>query len=199
MLLHIIDLYYIRAMYFFTGAILGSVPLMVKKAEISCHNIYCILFSIPGLLTAIGIGFIPEINELSGINGPGNIALRFVCGLIVAIALILPGISTSHILLVLGMYEPILKSITGFDLYYVFPIVIGCTTGILVGTRLLDKAMKRFPSQTFMMIAGFVMASVYDIFPGNPTGTEQAVCILLSLAGFGTVAFVALKAKNESE
>ncbi len=179
--------WYVPMMYVFSGAILGSIPLMVKKARIGKGNWYGILFALPGMAAALAVKFLPQ----TGNTGAGWLLL--VCGIIVAAALILPGISTSHILLVMGMYETVLTAVTTMQWLYLGILGAGVLIGVILCTKLLEKAMQCFPMQTFMMITGFVMASVYDIFPGLPTGAEWLVCPILLTAAFVLVSMVSLR------
>ncbi len=170
------DRFYFPMRYFFIGAILGSVPLMLKKADIKGSNLWQTVFILPGVLMAVGLNFLPR-SELTS----GNIWLLPVCGLVIAAALVLPGISTSHILLVLGMYETVLQAIVAVNWLYIGILGISVTAGILLCTKFLEKAMNHFPVQTFLMITGFVMASVYDIFPGVPASWEiLPSCVMLA-------------------
>ena len=201
LILNIVNTFYVQSMYFFVGAILGSIPLMIRKAKISAKNIYYVLFSALGVILAVGIGTIPSLGSFSGNGTFSEIPIQILCGFIIAIALILPGISTSHILLVLGMYEPILNALRNLDIFFILPIFVGGVIGIFACTKILDKAMERFPQQTFMIITGFVMASVYDIFPGAESGMNMVICIILSLIGFCAVvilSFCAAKGKTET-
>ena len=164
--------------YFFMGAILGSIPLMVKKANIGMHNIYNVAFAFLGIISAISVNFIP-----SGIMGK-NFIMLFLCGIIIAVALILPGISTSHIMLVFGIYETALKAVSEMDILYISVLGTGILAGTFLFTKALGNLMQKFPSQTFMAITGFVMTSVYDIFPGFPPYPQFMPCILIFIGAF---------------
>ncbi len=80
-----------------------------------------------GLAIVISIGFVP-INSFSITTGSGLIHYLklLLTGIIIAIALVLPGISTSHMLIVLGMYDSVLVAITKFDIIYLG--VLGIST-----------------------------------------------------------------------
>lgn len=186
-ILNIVSRFYVPSMYFFVGAILGSVPLMIRKADISMKNIGCVLFAAVGAAAAIGVGLLPNFASVSEGSMLFEIMMQILCGIMIAIALILPGISTSHMLLVLGMYEPILNAVKNVDILSILPVCIGILAGLFACTKILGTAMKRFPSQTFMMITGFVFVSVYDIFPGAAANWEMVLCIILSLLGFFAV------------
>ena len=193
--LFLTEQYNFPMMYFFIGAIFGSIPVMIKKADIKMSNIYNISFVLVGVIIAVAINFLPK-SGLSVIpDSAGGYIMLFMCGIIIAVALILPGISTSHILLILGMYETVLSAVSDMNLIYISILGIGVFTGVLLCTKILEKAMNKFPSQTFMAITGFVMASVYDIFPGIPSGIELIFCILLFITAFALTSIISLKNK----
>ena len=185
--------YYFPMMYFFIGAIFGSIPLMIKKADINMKNIYNILFVLVGVVVAIAVNFLPKSGLSVMPDSAVGYIMLFLSGIIIAIALILPGISTSHILLVLGMYETVLSAVSDMNVVYIAILGGGVLAGVFSCTKILEKAMNKFPSQTFMAITGFVMASVYDIFPGIPSGIEMILCILLSITAFALTGIVSMK------
>ena len=180
-------------MYFFIGAILGSIPLMLKKAKIQKSNFYYIVFAFFGVLAALSVKILPKASFSATPDSIGGIAMLLLCGIVIAVALILPGISTSHILLVLGMYETVLQAVSEMNWLYIGILGTGVIIGIFLCTKLLEKAMCRFPSQTFMAIIGFIMASVYDIFPGIPSGIEVLICLFTFALAFTLVSGLSMK------
>lgn len=179
--LSITETFPVESMHFFIGAILGSIPLLVKKSGITVSNLYNIVFALIGIFAVFGIRLLPQ-----GSSGSGWFML-IISGMVIAAAMVLPGISTSHILLVLGMYESVWGGLRSIDIDYLFPIGIGGIIGTLLTAKLTDKAMECFPCQTYMVIIGFVMTSVYDIFPHDTELSRLPVCILLCAAGFAAV------------
>ena len=180
--------YPMESAYLFMGAILGSVPLMVRKAELTKRRLGCVLFAGVGILLSLAIGQMSAAGFSfadSGIIGGIKLVL---CGVVIAAALILPGISTSHVLLMLGLYETVLGAISALDIPCLALLGAGTAVGVLLLTRILDRAMTRYPSPTYMMIAGFVLASVYDLFPGTAQGGQMLLCVLLFAAGFTVTA-----------
>ena len=186
-LLWLTNTFHFPMTYFFMGAILGSIPLMVKKSNIGMSDIYNVSFALLGILPALLIKAVPD-----GIFSQDPIML-FVCGMIVAVALILPGISTSHILLVFGIYETALQAVSEMNVIYILLLGGGVLAGTLIFTKALGKLMQKFPSQTFMTITGFVMASVYDIFPGIPPTAQIPICIILFSGAFSAICLIAKK------
>lgn len=118
-----------------------------------------------GLILVISLGQIPtgNINISSG-SGIGHYAMLLVTGIIIALALILPGISTSHMLMVLGMYDAMLVAITEFDIMFIGVLGVTTLVGIFLITKPIEWTMNKFPHQTYAMIIGFVLGSTSEIF-----------------------------------
>ena len=198
--LEAVNLFPVPMHYLFIGVIIGSIPALYQKANIrKFHPLYLLWASI-GVAAMVGLAFIPEglfafeSNEVS----VGMFFLLLVAGLLVSIALILPGISVSHMLLILGIYEMIMDSISSFHIFPLIPLAIGTIIGILAVTHLLEKAMERFPAPTYLMIIGFVLASVVDLFPGIPSGINWLYCPLFFLLGVGISLFLLWMQKRKN-
>ncbi len=151
--------------FFFLGAVIGGIPALYQKTKEVSIRVSSVVYFILGLVIVISIGFIPTGNfNISSGSGAGHYAMLLVTGIIIALALILPGISTSHMLLVLGMYDTMLLAITEFDVVYIGILGISTLIGIFLITKPLEWTMKKFPHQTYCIIIGFVLGSTSEIF-----------------------------------
>lgn len=185
-----LDKYELPMMYLFIGAILGGIPLLIKQTEIKKDNKKQILFgAIAGLL---GLGLVlalerlPESSvEFGASITPKLLIMQVITGFIIAIALVLPGISTSHMLLVLGMYPAFLSALDHpFDnILFLGFLGVSVVLGVFVITRPLELAMKKYPQLTYCAIIGFVAGSVVTVFPGFPTGIEILICAITLALG----------------
>lgn len=191
--------------FFFLGAVIGGVPALFKKlaTKNSKLKVSSLIYFLIGLGIVISIGFIPTgtISVTSG-SGIGHYMMLFVTGIIVALALVLPGISTSHMLLVLGMYDSMLEAVSNFDLVYLG--ILGAVTviGIFLTTRPIEWMMNKFPHQTYCVIIGFVLGSTWEIFrdkikPEIPTNANYlwlVTTVIISIITFvlGIKAIMAL-------
>ncbi|MEG2199952.1 MAG: DUF368 domain-containing protein, partial [Anaerovorax sp.] len=106
-----------------------------------------------------------------------------VAGVAIAIALVLPGISASYLLLLLGIYDLTLQAISDFNVAYLAPIAIGVIVGTLLSAKLLEREMKRHPQFTYMLIIGFMLGSLMEVFPGIPTGMDILYCMVTFVIG----------------
>lgn len=191
--------------FFFLGAVIGGVPSLYKKVKTkdSKSTASSIIYFLLGLGIVISIGFIPtgSINITSG-SGLVHYIMLLVTGIIIALALVLPGISTSHMLLVLGMYDSMLLAIENYDFVYLGIIGIITVIGIFLTTRPIEWTMNKFPRQTYCVVIGFVIGSTFEIFrdkiipaiPANADYTWWIVSVIASIITFalGVSAIMAL-------
>lgn len=171
-------------LYFFIGIVAGGIPLMVKKAQLKTFRMRYILFFIIGIVAVILLRMLPNMNVMASQNNILHLCMLLVAGFISAIALVLPGISVSYMLLLLGMYDTTMQAISTFYLPYLIPLGIGVMLGIISTTKLLEMLMKRYTQSTYLVILGFVAGSVFEILPGFPAMQELWICLFALCAGF---------------
>lgn len=186
----IVDKYNFICSFLFMGIVLGSVPTLIKKARLPKLSIKAVLFCLIGAAIVFAIDLLPQGHMTWGsTNSIFSYLAIFITGIITAVALVLPGISVSYMLLVMGMYTKTLKAISSFNLLFLIPLAVSVLVGVLLTTKLLEKAMKRYAAETFMLIAGFVIASITNVFIAFPQGLAWIPAILLFAGGFLAVHF----------
>lgn len=184
-LLYLTDTYTFPMMYFFMGAVLGSIPMIYKQAEIKKISIRSVLYILVGFIIISLISFIPkELFDVDLSTGIMDYLLLVIAGVVSAVALVLPGISTSYMLLVLGMYEETMKAIDEFYLPYLIPLGIGLFIGIVFTTKILEKAMTSYSEAAYLIILGFVVGSVIQVFPGIPSGINIIISLFTLFIGY---------------
>ncbi len=181
----LISLYPQPMLYFFLGVVAGGIPLIWKAAKIrhfSWKLPVCIGVGILAVwaCSALPTGMIPDESE----TGMMRLLLLGVAGFIAAIALVLPGISVSYLLLILGLYDETMQAISSLRLSFLLPLGLGLVLGVILTTRLLDRAMTYYPQPTYLIILGFVLGSVAELFPGVPSGVELMISCVTLLLGF---------------
>lgn len=190
-LLGLINRYPMPMLYFFIGAVAGGIPMIYKEAKIRAFSWKIPVYIVLGAALVILLEKLPTGDfalDLGG--GLGNMAMLVVAGIFAAVALVLPGISVSYLFLVMGMYDVIMEAIGSLYLPFLIPLGAGLLLGILLTTRILELAMERFPQGTYLIILGFVIGSVAEVFPGIPTLGQLPVCILTLLAGFAVIYYL---------
>lgn len=165
----------------FIGFIIFAIPIVIKEEkECLMAKKAAIPFILVGAAVVSAITYFnPVSGEGSGVNldhlTPGLAIFVFFAGMIAISAMVLPGISGSTILLILGLYLPIITAIKEFlHLHFesFFTVVLfGC--GVLVGAvsivKLIRKALDNFRAQTIYLIIGMMLGSIYAVVMGPTT------------------------------
>lgn len=183
----LLENYAMQTQFAFIGLILGSIPFVMKK---SVEQGFSWKYIIPGLI-ALGIGVTLAILELMGITGNAvesfdinfiNIVLLFIYGIVSAVSMVVPGISGSFILLLLGVYSAIITAISTLNILVLIPFAIGVAVGILLASKLISFLLDHFYGYTYFAIIGFVLGSLLAIYPGfsfDMAGLVSIICLIL--------------------
>ena len=194
--------------YLFTGAVLGGLPLLFRKSTVkkSGKDIAMAIISfVLGAAVVFAISFLPKTTAFSEIKFDfGGILLLLLTGIIIAVALVLPGISTSHMLIIMGVYYTIIEHPLQ-NLGLIAVLGISTIIGILIITRFLEFLLNRFPVATYFCIIGFVLGSLKQLLFNDekayyviPQGFEWVVAILAAALGFAATYFLSKReAKSE--
>ena len=165
----------------FLGFIIFAIPLVIiEEKEVLKGKYKNIIFSILGMVLVVGISL---LNTKSGLVDVGNIThltiplaiYIFLTGAIAITAMVLPGISGSTLLLIFGLYMPIMtcvKKVLSFNFNYLLPLLIfmcGLVVGIVTFVRLIKKSLVKYRSQTIYTIIGMMLGSLYAIVQGPTT------------------------------
>ncbi|MGB0887605.1 MAG: DUF368 domain-containing protein, partial [Vicingaceae bacterium] len=146
---------------FFFGLIIASIYLVGKK--VSKWNGSKII----GLLIGTAVAF--YITLLPPMENPNALWFVFISGAIAICAMILPGISGSFILLLLGSYELVLTSIKDLKLTIIAVFGAGCIVGLLSFSKLLSWMFKKYHDLTIAILTGFLIGSLNKIWPWKET------------------------------
>ncbi len=185
------------AMMLFCGLICGTVPSLAKSAVKEKPGYGWI-----GFILALAASFF-LFKLLSGAV-EGNISPNFgwylFCGVIWAFSMVIPGLSSSSILLFMGLYEPMTEGIGNFDLLVLIPLGIGFVVAILVTARGINYLFRRFNPVLTKIILGFVISSVLVIFPIPASfDWKVPVGILCFAAGFALAIWMGyMESKREA-
>jgi len=142
---------------FFFGLIIIS-ALLVSR-EIKKWRVPVIISAISGVLIAY------FITEATPASTPENYLFIFLSGAVAICAMILPGISGSFILLILGKYQFIIESVKELDLAVIAIFGVGCVVGLLSFSRLVSWLLKKYHDFTVALLAGFMIGSLNKIWP----------------------------------
>jgi putative membrane protein len=143
---------------FFFGLILASVYFVGKN--IRKWNVYSWLPLLLGTLIAVIIAYLNPANENE------NTLYLFLCGIIAMASMLLPGLSGSFVLILLGNYQLIfLEAVPAFDLKILIPVVLGSGIGFIFLSRVISFLLDRFRDSTIGLLTGFILGSLVIIWP----------------------------------
>ena len=175
--------YEVPVICFFLGGVFGAIPMISKKCGLEDLSLKSFLYMIFGTGTVLFIAAVPQ----GVFHTAGNGMFLIPAGIVSAVALILPGISISHFFLILGMYERLLDAVKAMELAYLLPLAAGVVIGVVLFSKFLNYFMEKYPTQTYLIILGFILGSVAEIFSEMPKGTSILSSAIFFLTGFGVM------------
>lgn len=153
--------YEILTLAFFFGLILASVYLVGKYIE--KWNTQTVAGVIIGTAIAVSIGF------LSPANANDGFIYVFICGMVAISSMILPGLSGSYVLLLMGNYLLILGAISNLEFKILIPFALGCGIGLVAFSNLVAWMFDKVRDLVMSLLTGFVFGSLYIIWPWKTT------------------------------
>jgi putative membrane protein len=143
---------------FFFGLVLAS-AVMLLVTELSAGDTLGYFLVVLGASAAALIGLLPQ-GSIASLPGA-----FFLAGMLAITAMLLPGISGSFILLLLGMYAPVISAVTERDLTLLAVFAAGCAVGLLTFSRVLHWLMQSFRKSLMATLAGFLAGSLVILWP----------------------------------
>ncbi len=199
----LIDKHRLIIMYFFLGAIIGTIPMIVQSSTLKASDMSLLRILISVASIAIGIAIVISIKYLpSGIfsvSSSFNAKLFFaeiIGGIFLSIGFVLPGVSFSYLLVVVGLYEDVLRAVNELDIIPYIPLGVGLVIGVMLLTGILSWAMKNKPKVTYLMIFGFLLGSIGTVYPGLPSGISILYCALSFVIGAAVIYIISLYSKE---
>ena len=182
---------------FFLGLIMGGIKPIFKKikGKINFKGIMIFLVAFISILAVMYV--IPKSDSKSlGVLNLSHIIILFIMGLMGAMSITLPGISSSVILMLIGYYEPVINAVgqlaklenTMHNLLILLIFVGGTIIGVLTISKLVKKILIKYEVYAYIGIIGFIFASSISLFITvltGPHGTYQLIIgIILLIIGF---------------
>jgi putative membrane protein len=193
----LLDKYEIPTVMFFIGLILGGVPIVYRKVDSKKITPGCIIVFLITFLSVVIMSLVSlkDVHvDLSIINFIGSLKL-FGVGIIGAATMVIPGISGTFVLMLMGYYEPIIdiiSDLTSFNhiihnFLILIPIGLGLVFGIILVAKIIEYLLKKYANLTYWGILGFVVSSMVSIAITLTGFTVANVIVGLILLAIGTV------------
>jgi len=185
---YLLEHYQVYVLWSFAGAIIGTVPSLVKEANRDSERdkIDLIWFWTTFIVSGIalyGLNFV--VGSLSA-----SFLTFILAGSLLALGILVPGLSPSNLLLILGLYAPMLTGFKSFDLFGTFlPIGIGAVLTLIAFSKFMDYALRVYHSRVYHFIIAIVLSSTLLILLPNAGNPESISYAGLSIVSYVIIAF----------
>ncbi len=168
---------------FFNGLILASLPILIANVRWTWQR---------GLLFFIGMVGATLITLLTPMQSDPTPWMFFGAGFIAICAMILPGISGSFLLLIMGMYVPVTSAVSNLQVSLLLLFALGCFTGLMAFSRLLKWALQRAQHAMLAFLSGIVVGALYRIWPWQINDVIVSPAIYANRFGSSQLLFAAI-------
>jgi putative membrane protein len=188
----------------FIGLILGGLSPLIRKIDRKRLNTLAVVIFLAFFALIIGMALInPAGNDGRIVPSVGEAAILVAMGIIASGTMLVPGVSGSMVLMLMGYYRPVLASLNDFrdgllggglalagrQLLILVPFGVGVLLGIYFVAHLIEFLLRRWPMYTYCAVLGLVVASPVAILLGTDLSGFSVVLLLVSIATFA-VGFV---------
>ena len=163
----------------FIGLILGSIPSLFKEVNKNYKfKLKYLLFTLISFILGILSVFL-ESNISTNIASVNfNFLYLLLSGFLMSIGVIVPGVSSTVILMLMGVYSSYISSISSLYFPILIPLGIGLLLGSIIFMNITNFLLKKFYIQTFYTIIGFTLGSIFVLFPNIQYDLNGLICII---------------------
>ena len=165
----------------FIGLILGSIPSLFKEVNKNYKfELKYLLFTLISFIIGILSVFLESNISNNIVNENINYLYFLLSGFLMSIGVIIPGISSTVILMLMGVYSSYISSISSLYFPILSPLGIGLILGSIIFMKITNFLLKKFYIQTFYTIIGFTLGSIFVLFPDisfDISGIISILCI----------------------
>lgn len=164
---YLLQHFQIVVLWGFAGTILGTLPTLIKTSTSKTKRDKIDLLWFFTMFIGGGL-FLFFMNQILG-TIPANFLGFFIAGILIALGVLVPGLSPSNLLIILGLYTPMLQGFKTFDPLVFIPIALGGIVSVLVFSKVMENLIKNYHSRVYHFILGIVLASTVLILIPNPS------------------------------
>ena len=171
----------------FIGLILGGVVLLFKdirkKEKFKINNITYLIISL-----LIGISMVYFENKIGTQNIYNiNCIYLILSGILMSVGIVVPGVSSTIILMLLGIYSLYLNSVSTLYLPVLIPMAIGIILGSWIFMKIIKYLLDKFYTQTMFSIIGFTLGSIFVLMPVINTAIENIIALMCIVCGYYSI------------
>ena len=163
----------------FIGLILGSVPSLIKEInKNSSFKLHYLFYTLIAFIIGIASVFLEKnISNSIGFE-TFSYTYLFLSGFLMSIGVIVPGISSTVILMLMGVYNSYISSISSLHFPILIPLGIGLILGSIIFMKITNFLLKKYYTHTFYTIIGFTLGSIFVLFPNIQFDLNGLICII---------------------
>lgn len=169
--------------FLFIGLVIGGMPFIVRNANKNGFKYSYLLSFLFGIILIFIIEFIGSNSSVQAIT-TDSLYSDVASGSIIAFGTIIPGISSSFILMSMGTYEKIMMAIHNIDIFTLVPAGIGFLVVAVLIIKIVHYIFKNFHGHSYYWVLGVLVSSTILVFPNISFNINMFVNIILFLAGF---------------
>ena len=174
--------YNIYVSFLFIGLILGSIPKLINQINIKNINFLQIIIFLLAFLFSIYFVILEKNHKPLETNSASFISFIFA-GFVMSAGVIIPGVSSTVILMLLGKYESYLNAISSLDFNILVPLVAGLVLGSLLFLYIIRFLLKKYKEATYLAIIGFTLGSMPVLLPTIPNYVALLVGLITCFLG----------------
>tara|TARA_B100001057_G_scaffold496509_1_gene598166 strand:- start:798 stop:1658 length:861 start_codon:yes stop_codon:yes gene_type:complete len=168
---------------FFLGLIIATVYVIFKLIK---------TWDYINIISAFATIILSSILSSISLNSSDEISLIYilVCGIIASSAMILPGISGSLILVIMGVYKVLIDSVNNLEISIIFTFIIGAITGLISFSKILSWLFNNYKDLTYSIMLGLVIGSIGKVWPWKQNeivqlaNLDMIISLILVIIGF---------------
>ncbi|WP_438311364.1 DUF368 domain-containing protein [Sporosarcina sp. FA9] len=172
--------------FFFMGLIIGVLPFITKHVNMKKNfklQHFLIILLVGVALASLAFLKPQDTNPITVLTSANALKL-FFAGWLGSMAMLLPGISGSFILLLLGVYSTAIGALSNLNLPIIAVIGAGVIVGFIVSSKVISFLLSNYTYLTFSIIIGLIIGSIFVIYPGVPDhGTEFVMSVIAFIVG----------------
>ncbi len=180
---YLLENYHGPTQFFFLGLIIGILPFITKQVDMKRNFKFghYVLVLIVGIILA-SLAFVKPLDPtaITALTSSNALGL-FLAGWAASMAMLLPGVSGSFILLLLGVYSTAIGALSNFNLPIMAVIGAGVILGFILSSKIISYVLANFRYITFAVIIGLIIGSIFVVYPGIP---EDGTFLVMSALTF---------------
>lgn len=168
----------------FIGLIVGNLPVVYKEARKSAFKWYYILGALGAFAVALIVGIMSEGTAGTQITqGHTNLIYIAISGLLAGFSCLVPGMSVSMILIVMGVYDYLIAAAKSLDIVTIGVVGVSFVIAMILSSKLIKFIFTKFSGMAHFMVMGFLLGSVGGIFLTLPKGGSNLAGIIMLFIG----------------